>query len=98
MDTDCLKIIDGNHPLQRRLAFEELISHRLSFRILKENLKQSSVNDLKYCANLEKEFINQLPFSLTKSQYKVLREFKSDLNKKTPMLRLLQGDVGSGKQ
>ena len=97
VDTDCLKIIDGNHPLQRRLAFEELISHRLSFRILKENLKQSSVNDFKYCANLEKEFINQLPFSLTKSQYKVLREFKSDLNKKTPMLRLLQGDVGSGK-
>ena len=97
VNTDCLKIIEGNHPYQRRLAFEELISHRLSFRILKNKLIQSSVNDLYYCENLEKEFIKNLPFSLTKSQYKVLQELKSDLNKKTPMLRLLQGDVGSGK-
>ena len=97
VNTDCLKIIEGNHPYQRRLAFEELISHRLSFRILKNKLIQSSVNDLYYCENLEREFIKNLPFSLTKSQYKVLQELKSDLNKKTPMLRLLQGDVGSGK-
>ena len=97
VNTDCLKIIEGNHPYQRRLAFEELISHRLSFRILKNKLIQSSVNDLYYCENLEREFIKNLPFSLTKSQYKVLHELKSDLNKKTPMLRLLQGDVGSGK-
>lgn len=97
VNTDCLKIIEGNHPYQRRLAFEELISQRLSFRILKNKLIQSSVNDLYYCENLEREFIKDLPFSLTKSQYKVLQELKSDLNKKTPMLRLLQGDVGSGK-
>ena len=97
VNTDCLKIIEGNHPYQRRLAFEELISQRLSFRILKNKLIQSSVNDLYYCENLEREFIKNLPFSLTKSQYKVLQELKSDLNKKTPMLRLLQGDVGSGK-
>ena len=97
VNTDCLKIIEGNHPYQRRLAFEELISQRLSFRILKNKLIQSSVNDLYYCENLEREFIKNLPFSLTKSQYKVLQELKSDLNKTAPMLRLLQGDVGSGK-
>ena len=87
----------GQHPSQRRLAFEELLSHRLCLRQLREQAEQLSAPSLVKTNTLRKQFIAQLPFALTNAQQRVANEIDADLQLATPMLRLLQGDVGSGK-
>ena len=80
-----------------RLVFEEL----LSFQIALLHIKQSYKNDEKgisFDKNIKMDdVINTLPFKLTNAQLRVLAEINNDMEKKTPMNRLLQGDVGSGK-
>ena len=80
-----------------RLAHEELIVHYLSMRSAKIHAKrwQSPVFTPK--KNKVKAFLATLPFSLTKAQLRVIDEIQSDCAKPEPMLRLVQGDVGSGK-
>ncbi len=75
------------------LAFTELLL--MEIRVLRE--KPSSVFRKTRPSLLEEKLISSLPFTLTDDQKKVLDEIRSDLSKKTPMERLLQGDVGSGK-
>lgn len=88
---------EGMHPLQRRLAFEELVAQRISHLILRKNSLQESAIAVSEDSRLEQKFLNQLPFNLTAAQEKVLTEIKGDITRSCPMLRLLQGDVGSGK-
>ncbi len=85
----------GLHPMQQRLAFEELLAHQLSFVRLKYQTKPVAPSIMVKTEWVEK-FINQLPFSLTQAQEKAIAEISLDMNT-SPMLRLLQGDVGSGK-
>lgn len=87
----------GRHPAQRRLAFEELLSHRLAMRRLRQDFRDHSAPALIPKQNLIESFLGALPFALTQAQQKVFREICFDLKKSIPMLRLLQGDVGSGK-
>lgn len=75
------------------LAFTELLL--MEIKIMREKPK-SSFTKIRP-SELEKKLISSLPFALTDDQNKVLEEIRSDLSKKTPMQRLLQGDVGSGK-
>lgn len=85
------------HPAQQRLIFEELVAHRLSmlqFRI-KAKTHQARVHDIK--DESLQAFINTLGFELTAAQKKVIAEIVTDLTQSVPMMRLLQGDVGSGK-
>ncbi len=88
---------EGKNPGQHRLAFEELLAHRLCMRRFKTDSEQQAAPRLGAAANLSKKFLEQLPFSLTKGQQRVYQEIADDLAKACPMLRLLQGDVGSGK-
>ena len=88
---------EGMHPLQRRLSFEELVAQRISHLILRKNSLQESAIAVSEDSRLEQQFLNQLPFNLTAAQEKVLTEIKGDITRPCPMLRLLQGDVGSGK-
>ena len=86
-----------NTKAQQRLLFEELLAHQLSLlqarlKIKKTKAKKLKLNDDKYAA-----FVKALVFELTAAQKKVVSEIYSDLNKAHPMLRLVQGDVGSGK-
>ena len=80
-----------------RLVFEEL----LSFQIALLHIKQSYKNDeegIGFDKNIKMDdVINTLPFQLTNAQLRVLAEINNDMEKNTPMNRLLQGDVGSGK-
>ena len=83
---------------KKRLLFDELLLLQLKFLIKKNNrkaivLKENSHEKKSYL----KEYLNNIPFSLTNSQIKVLEEIKVDLEGPNPMSRLLQGDVGSGK-
>ena len=87
----------GQHPAQRRLAFEELLSHRLCLRRLREQADQLSAPVLDGQGALRSAFLAALPFKPTAAQGRVTREILTDLRGGRPMLRLLQGDVGSGK-
>lgn len=87
----------GRHPAQQRLIKEELIAHNLSMLKLRQN---SDVHDALALIGDEKvteKFLQALPFSPTNAQTRVVSEIKADLAKTQPMMRLVQGDVGSGK-
>jgi ATP-dependent DNA helicase RecG len=95
---DIEAMILGNHPAQQRLIFEELLTHQLSFRILRKKIRTHSAYSLKNVENtLIDKFLGSLPFKLTTAQSKVIKQINNDMNNDIPMLRLIQGDVGSGK-
>ena len=87
----------GRHPARRRLAFEELLAHQLSLRRLRERMRRQAAPPLLGNGGLSQRFLERLPFALTRAQQRVLAEIAADLAEPRPMLRLLQGDVGSGK-
>jgi ATP-dependent DNA helicase RecG len=87
----------GRHPAQRRLAFEELLAHHLSLKLLRKELESDPAWPLEDEANLAARLISSLPFSLTNAQQRAGREIDADVRAPRPMVRLLQGDVGSGK-
>ena len=81
----------------KRLAFEELLAHRISMRQSRNEFNKQIAPQFPDQNSLLKNFFNSLPFKLTNSQTKAINEIAHDLNRSHPMLRLLQGDVGSGK-
>ena len=82
---------------RRRLAFDELLSHQLAIGIMRNfNQKKKGISIKNKNIKLEK-FIKNIPFKLTNSQNDVIKEILSDLESSNQMIRLLQGDVGSGK-
>lgn len=91
------QLLNGEHPAQQRLAFEELLSHRLCLRRLRQQSAQHQAPAMTLPSGLSQTFLQQLPFALTGAQSRVCREISHDLALAQPMLRLLQGDVGSGK-
>src|SRR5690606_24443357 len=91
------ELMAGQHPFQQRLAFEELLAHQLSLRGLREQMRRAGAPALTGPATLQKQFLQQLPFALTGAQQRVAAEVAKDLRDAKPMLRLVQGDVGSGK-
>lgn len=95
--TQTSELKEGLHPCQQRLAFEELLSHRLCLRRIRWQNSQLAAPSLKPGNDLQQAFIQQLPFALTAAQARVNHEIANDMQQRLPMLRLLQGDVGSGK-
>ena len=87
----------GKHPSQQRLVFEELLAHHLSLRQLRHAAKAQQAPILAGTGNLRTAFLATLPFVLTAAQQRVVAEIDADLCRDHPMLRLVQGDVGSGK-
>ena len=96
-DADIALLEAGLHPAQRRLAFEELLAQQLSLVRLRSRIAQRPAPALNTEGNLLREFGSRLPFPLTGAQQRVIEEIARDLAKPHPMLRLVQGDVGSGK-
>ncbi len=82
-------------PLKRLVA-EELIANQLALRRIKKTTQSNPAQAL-VRNTLIKALVGRLPFTLTHSQERVVNEIKEDLKKPRPMMRLLQGDVGSGK-
>lgn len=91
------QLMAGLHPSQQRLAFEELLAHQLSLQKRRLALKQYQAPALQKESALLTRFMQNLPFELTGAQQRVTAEIKEDLARGMPMLRLVQGDVGSGK-
>jgi len=87
----------GTHPACRRLAFEELLAHHASLRRLRHQARAQPAPALVGDGRLTSALRSALPFALTPAQERVVAEIDADLQREQPMLRLLQGDVGSGK-
>ncbi len=97
VDADQTLLLEGKHPAQRRLAMEELLAHHLSLQKARQRVQEQGAPALKASGELSRPFLQQLPFELTGAQLRVAREVARDLQQPMPMLRLVQGDVGSGK-
>ena len=91
------QILAGTHPCQQRLAFEELLAHYLSLRNLRRLAATENATPLESGDDLVSRFVSALPFTLTTAQHRVAEEIREDLKQPHPMMRLIQGDVGSGK-
>ncbi|HDR1169278.1 TPA: ATP-dependent DNA helicase RecG [Pasteurella multocida] len=87
----------GTHPAQQRLIFEELLAHNLAMQKVRIGTQQFSAYPLSYQTDLKQRFLAQLPFTPTDAQVRVTQEIEQDLTHPFPMMRLVQGDVGSGK-
>jgi ATP-dependent DNA helicase RecG len=96
-DVDLAALAAGAHPAQKRLAFEELLTHHLSLKRLREQLRRHTAPLLKGDGRLRRRFLDSLAFEPTRAQQRVAADVARDLGKAAPMLRLVQGDVGSGK-
>jgi ATP-dependent DNA helicase RecG len=90
-------LMTWRHPAQRRLAFEELLAHQLSLKLLRQRIQSDPGWPLRSDGSLKASLLKALPFAMTKAQSRVLLEIEADLAKPKPMLRLVQGDVGCGK-
>ncbi len=87
----------GRHPAQRRLAFEELLAHQLTLRALRNDIRRDPGWPLVTPGKLAARLLETIGFPLTAAQQRVAAEIRADLAAASPMLRLVQGDVGSGK-
>ena len=97
VDADTNLLAEGRHPCQQRLAFEELLAHYLSLRNLRRLASMEAAPALGGEPALARRFVKSLPFKLTGAQARVVKEILADLGRDQPMMRLIQGDVGSGK-
>ncbi len=91
------QLLAGKHPVQQRLAFEELIAHQLGVQLARQQIKQVNAPVMGDKNHLFDKLLDSLPFSPTGAQSRVISEIETDLRQGSPMNRLVQGDVGSGK-
>ncbi|HEY8585770.1 MAG TPA: ATP-dependent DNA helicase RecG [Rhodanobacter sp.] len=96
-DADLAQLMAGRHPAQQRLAFEELLTQHLSLMRLRAAVRRRRAPPLGGDGLLRGQLTAALPFRLTGAQQRVADEVVHDLAQPRPMLRLVQGDVGSGK-
>jgi len=94
---DLSKIESFKHISQQRLIIEELATHQLNLLKTKKARKSKKTNAFKIQDSLSNKLLGSLDFDLTNSQSRCIKEINEDLSSSEPMLRLLQGDVGSGK-
>jgi ATP-dependent DNA helicase RecG len=96
-NADLALLTMGRHRAQQRLAFEELLTQHLSLRRMRAAVKRRRAPPLRSAGQLGERLVASLPFALTDAQRRVSIEVRDDLVRAHPMLRLVQGDVGSGK-
>lgn len=96
-NTEVDALIDGRHPAVARLAFEELLAHQLSLRARRQRVRSTAAPRLGDSGRGLMPLFDQLGFEPTAAQRRVIGEILADMAVAHPMLRLLQGDVGSGK-
>lgn len=90
-------LLAGTHPYQQRLAFEEMLAHHLALQQSRALARSEAAPQLKVDQPLLQRFYDSLPFALTGAQRQVIGAIHADMAASQPMLRLVQGDVGSGK-
>ena len=96
-DADETALLERTHPAWRRMKFDELLAQQLSMRRAQRARRLLKAHVFGAAGHFSRQFMQTLPFTLTKAQLKVVSEIRHDLGRAYPMQRLLQGDVGSGK-
>ncbi len=96
-DANVKQLFEASHHAQLRLIFEELLAQHLSLQALRNKNRKYAAANLQSNNHLLYQFIKSLPFELTQAQQKVNQQILADLESGEPMMRLVQGDVGSGK-
>lgn len=94
--TDLTRLSDATHPARARLIVEELLAHHLSLRDVRRQVRSFNAPVIRAGILLDR-FRRGLGFELTAAQLRVMSELLDDLGRGRPMMRLVQGDVGSGK-
>ncbi len=89
--------LDANAIVRQRLCYDELLANQLALSLVRQRTHRTRGEPLKGTGSLRKAVIEGLPFTLTPAQTQALEEIAGDLASPHSMLRLLQGDVGSGK-
>ena len=98
LDQQDASLIQGRrHPAQHRFIVEELTAHRISLLQRRQQIQQRQCPQIEAAAGLQHRLSSQLEFELTAAQQRVITELMEDFASNRPMMRLLQGDVGSGK-
>ncbi len=87
----------GSHPARVRLLKEEMIAFQAGMTFLKRKQKRHHAVPLITEGSWSNEVRDNFPFALTSAQKRVVAEVKEDISQEVPMMRLVQGDVGSGK-
>lgn len=91
------QLLDPRHPARRRLAMEELLVRQALLALARADARTAAAPACADGQTLVDALQAELPFELTAAQRRVVAEIDADLAAEVPMLRLLQGDVGSGK-
>ena len=89
-------LVGGNSEARKRIGLEEMVANKISYLSIREQNKNRITSAFKN-NKLAKEINSGLAFKLTDDQVSAYEEISDDIATQTPMLRLLQGDVGSGK-
>ncbi|MET3854749.1 ATP-dependent DNA helicase RecG [Rhizobium sp. OAE497] len=89
--------IDPQTPARRRLAYDEFLAGQLSLSLVRQRLRKVAGQPVHATGEISSKILQSLPFSPTNSQTEAIRESLADMAGEDRMLRLLQGDVGSGK-
>ncbi|MEK1863081.1 MAG: ATP-dependent DNA helicase RecG, partial [Rhizobium leguminosarum] len=89
--------IDPQAPARRRLAYDEFLAGQLSLSLVRQRLRKVAGQPVHATGAISSKILKALPFSLTSSQNEAIAEVLKDMAGNERMLRLLQGDVGSGK-
>ncbi|MFL5238631.1 MAG: ATP-dependent DNA helicase RecG [Rhizomicrobium sp.] len=89
--------LSADSPARTRLAYDELLANQLALVLIRAHMRGQKGRVLQSAGNLKPKAFGALPFTLTKSQVQSIAEIEADMASPSRMLRLLQGDVGSGK-
>ena len=89
--------LQANSPARRRLAYDEFLANQLALEIMRRQSRKKKGRSLSLTGILKQQLIKTLPYSLTGAQQQSIAEIEQDLAAPGAMMRLLQGDVGSGK-
>lgn len=91
------ELVSGTHPAQKRLAYEELVSMFLGLQRMRQRVRKYKSWKMTPKTDRKNRLLTSLSFELTTAQSRVLTEIEQDMSTQIPMMRLVQGDVGSGK-
>ncbi|WP_294963740.1 ATP-dependent DNA helicase RecG [uncultured Gilliamella sp.] len=95
--TDIAQLSMGEHPAIKRFIFEELLAYHLSMLMLKTHNQEQQAYSIFPNQHYIPLFLSSLPYTPTNAQQRVVHDIYQDMAKSIPMMRLIQGDVGSGK-